>query len=451
VTPLLLSLILFDTLRFTTMDSLKLFMTPGQPEQKSTIAGPLCEGCHSIDFAELLFPGYSFRYEIIVDATSQFGLNNRSIPLGNLALVNRRASEGCTFCTLLLTRKPFLSTKLTEDERLPENISQLRLYLSSRYHQDDNVWYHHRSVHEAPSRSDPRDQSTRLFTYLISNAEDDPFCAPTGLAKVRLHNASTEDVECDSWIGLLNHPKSKNRATQQPRLNYDIIRVWAAHCMRDHLICNQTADSLKTGVWQSSLQLVKSTFGIEKLALSGEHFKLIDVSAKHIVEIPLQKYPKYLTLSYVWGSDNSNCRLTKDRIHWTHDGKGRRWTPLPGIPPATILDAMKVVEALGYRYLWVDSLCITQDDPIETQLQIQEMASIYSNAVICIVAAAGLSPRTGLPGVSSSRKDLQNIARINDNIVLGAFLPNFRRMVMDTKWGGAEHGHTKSSCSHEGY
>ncbi|KAH6705134.1 heterokaryon incompatibility protein-domain-containing protein, partial [Leptodontidium sp. MPI-SDFR-AT-0119] len=108
---------------------------------------------------------------------------------------------------------------------------------------------------------------------------------------------------------------------------------------------------------------------------------------------------------------------------------------LPGLPPATILDAMKVVEALVYRYLWVDSLCITQDDPVETQLQIQQIASIYANAVICIVAAAGLSPRTGLPGVSSSRKDLQSIARINGNIVLGAFLPNFRRMVMETKWG----------------
>ncbi|KAH9213757.1 heterokaryon incompatibility protein-domain-containing protein [Leptodontidium sp. 2 PMI_412] len=205
--------------------------------------------------------------------------------------------------------------------------------------------------------------------------------------------------------------------------------------MRSHLNCNNKADSLKIGILQGGLQLVKTAIGIEKLALSGDYFKLIDVSEKHIVELPLQKYPQYFTLSYVWGSDNSNCQLTKDKIHWTQDGKGRRWTPLPGLPPATILDAKKAVETLGYRYLWVDSLCITQDDPVETQLQIQQMASIYANAVICIVAAAGLSPRTGLTGVSSSRKDLRSIARINGNIVLGAFLPNFRRIVMETKWG----------------
>ncbi|KAG4435078.1 hypothetical protein IFR05_009437 [Cadophora sp. M221] len=448
------------------MDILMSFMAHGQPEQQSTVAGPLCDVCHAIDFAELLFPNYSYSDEIILDATSHFGLKNRSFPLGNLVLVSRRASEGCTFCTLLLTRKPFLSRNLAEDERqggevgdrvpgaaqdveldsdlemedraygdkVPGNISQLRLYLSSRYHQDDNRWYHDLSRHEAPSRSD-RDKSTRLFIYVISEVEDDPSYDHTGGGgKIRLHNASTDDAECDSWIGLFDHLKSKNR-TIQPRLNYGIIRAWAARCTRSHMNCSHPVDSLKTGVLQAGLQLVKTAIGIEKPALSGDHFKLIDVSEKHIVELPLQEYPRYFTLSYVWGSDNSNCQLTKDKIHWTQDGKGRRWTPLPGMPPATILDAMKVVENLGYRYLWVDSLCITQDDPVETQLQIQQMASIYANAAICIVAAAGLSPRTGLPGVSSSRKYLQSIARINGNTVLGAFLPNFRRMVMETKWG----------------
>ncbi|KAH6705135.1 hypothetical protein BKA61DRAFT_679884 [Leptodontidium sp. MPI-SDFR-AT-0119] len=294
------------------MDSLMSFMAPGQPEQESTVAGPLCALCHHIDFTELLVPDYSYPDEIIVDATSHFGLKNRSVRLGNLVLVNRRASQGCTFCTLLLTRKPFLSENLTEDERLPENISQLRLYLSSRYHQDDNLFYHHLSRHEAPSRSD-RDKSTRLFIYIISKVEDDP--SSRGNGKIQLHNASTGDVECDSWIGLLDHPKSKNRTIQQPRLNYDIIRAWAAHCMRSHLNCNNTADSLKIGILQGGLQLVKTAIGIEKLALSGDYFKLIDVSEKHIVELPLQKYPQYFTLSYVWGSDNSNCQLTKDKIH----------------------------------------------------------------------------------------------------------------------------------------
>jgi hypothetical protein len=46
------------------------------------------------------------------------------------------------------------------------------------------------------------------------------------------------------------------------------------------------------------------------------------------------------------------------------------------IPQATE-DAMVLASLLNERYLWVDSLCIVQDDEINKQEQIQRMNVVY--------------------------------------------------------------------------
>ncbi|KAH6980176.1 heterokaryon incompatibility protein-domain-containing protein [Fusarium venenatum] len=79
---------------------------------------------------------------------------------------------------------------------------------------------------------------------------------------------------------------------------------------------------------------------------------------------------------------------------------------ISGIPlsvlPRTISDAVIVVRNLGYRYLWVDKLCIDQDCAIEKHAQVSLMDQIYGGAEITIVAAAGSDSEHGLPGVSST-------------------------------------------------
>jgi len=51
-----------------------------------------------------------------------------------------------------------------------------------------------------------------------------------------------------------------------------------------------------------------------------------------------------------------------------------------------ILDAMRIVRSLGLRYLWVDALCIVQDDSSQKHRDIANMAKIYRNALLTIVA-----------------------------------------------------------------
>lgn len=63
---------------------------------------------------------------------------------------------------------------------------------------------------------------------------------------------------------------------------------------------------------------------------------------------------RYLTLSYVWGGDQAH-KTTSSNITTYEGGID------PTLIPLTIRDAIFVTNALGFRWLWVDSLCIIQD------------------------------------------------------------------------------------------
>jgi hypothetical protein len=54
--------------------------------------------------------------------------------------------------------------------------------------------------------------------------------------------------------------------------------------------------------------------------------------------------------------------------------------------PKTFQDAVRVARYLSIRYLWIDSICICQDDVHEWQREAANMTSIYSNTYLCIAA-----------------------------------------------------------------
>ncbi|KAG9242540.1 hypothetical protein BJ878DRAFT_391123, partial [Calycina marina] len=45
-----------------------------------------------------------------------------------------------------------------------------------------------------------------------------------------------------------------------------------------------------------------------------------------------------------------------------------------------------VTRRLGIRYLWVDAICIVQDDFVHTSIHANDMSAIYSNATVTIAA-----------------------------------------------------------------
>lgn len=87
-------------------------------------------------------------------------------------------------------------------------------------------------------------------------------------------------------------------------------------------------------------------------------------------------------LSYVWGEGHRQVRTTKETLAAHKD-----CLPLAFLPP-TIRDAIIVARWLEIPYIWIDSLCIIQDDPEDVKRELGLMSNIYRLAIITICAAS---------------------------------------------------------------
>lgn len=59
-------------------------------------------------------------------------------------------------------------------------------------------------------------------------------------------------------------------------------------------------------------------------------------------------------------------------------------------------DAVKTVRKLGYRYLWIDALCIVQDSKEDWLHEATQMSRVYNNAVLTIAVSCCTEPDTGI-------------------------------------------------------
>ena len=100
---------------------------------------------------------------------------------------------------------------------------------------------------------------------------------------------------------------------------------------------------------------------------------------------------RYCALSHCWGSkDKQPLRTINDNLQ----------DHLAGIPfnqlPLTFKHAALLVQDLGVDYLWIDSLCINQDDEKEWRNESAKMGEIYKNAALVIAAAGSKDSTEGL-------------------------------------------------------
>ena len=63
--------------------------------------------------------------------------------------------------------------------------------------------------------------------------------------------------------------------------------------------------------------------------------------------------------------------------------------------PKTLQDAIWVTRKLGFRFLWVDALCIILDSTADKIAEIGRMGTICKNSSLTIAAARSLFARMG--------------------------------------------------------
>lgn len=98
---------------------------------------------------------------------------------------------------------------------------------------------------------------------------------------------------------------------------------------------------------------------------------------------------RYACLSHCWGARHevqtrrSNLELHKEGI-------------LTNTLSKTFRDVIKFVSHLGIQFLWIDSLCIVQDDENDRSREMAAMCDIYRGCWICVAATAARDGSDGL-------------------------------------------------------
>lgn len=186
------------------------------------------------------------------------------------------------------------------------------------------------------------------------------------------------------------------------RASFPLLRSWLRDCEDNHgPVCD----------------------GLSRLEMRPvQHFRVIDVHAMCLVQTAINV--RFAALSYMWG-EQEPLRALKENIKDLEQTNSLRkhYNDIP----RTIKDAIQAVSELGEQYLWVDALCIVQNDKAITDHLVGVMDLIYSCAAFTIICGAGSGADAPLPGVQvGSRTPKQDIEEVFPGVKL-MVLPELER------------------------
>lgn len=160
------------------------------------------------------------------------------------------------------------------------------------------------------------------------------------------------------------------------------MKHWVTDCIENHKSCVRQSRGV-------------SPHRLIRLSRPGE-----PESAR--LQVTGSQHDEYVALSYCWGGP---------QVHATR--RATYNTYLEELPyaqlPQTILDSFRVTRNLGLSYIWIDSLCIIQDDPEDVTREISMMGQIYQNAFLTISAGRASTCNDGFLGRDFDVLDLYSL------------------------------------------
>jgi len=161
------------------------------------------------------------------------------------------------------------------------------------------------------------------------------------------------------------------------------IRQWLNACFESHMACQMTTTFTET------------TSPRRLLHVGQKGTKRVFLREITLVDMRDSKWT-YAALSYCWG----NIKKSKDEAVQLMCSKSNLLElERDGIwlsrLPQTIIDAIRVSHELGISFLWVDRLCIVQDDAEDLRCELRKMSEIYATASIVISASRAESADQG--------------------------------------------------------
>ncbi|ETS83956.1 hypothetical protein PFICI_05832 [Pestalotiopsis fici W106-1] len=198
-------------------------------------------------------------------------------------------------------------------------------------------------------------------------------------------------VHPDERLRSLLSPALPPNLAPKSELSFYRARTWIQECLSKHKDCNLRVPEEANFIPRRVLKVQKGT--------SGPLVRLVSQPAAQ----------RYVTLSYCWGGDQP-AKLVKDKVAAYSAG-----IPFQSLPRA-IQDAILVTIGIDISYLWVDALCIIQDDDDDKADQIIQMHRIYQYSHATIAASVS---RGSTDGFLHNRQELRPIkmsGRLDDNV-----------------------------------
>ncbi|KAJ9606194.1 hypothetical protein H2200_009155 [Cladophialophora chaetospira] len=158
---------------------------------------------------------------------------------------------------------------------------------------------------------------------------------------------------------------------------------------------------------------------------TGLPTRLVEVSSDdHAESIRLaigseitDKAAQFAALSHCWGDKRDRVKaVPKTKIDTLQQHLEK--IDIKELTP-TFRDTITLVRRLGLKYVWIDSLCIVQDDPADFAREAARMALIYSQAHVVIAATRG---STGDAGLFHNRRAAQKLTMPDTHRHKGSYL-----------------------------
>ncbi|RMZ73214.1 heterokaryon incompatibility [Pyrenophora seminiperda CCB06] len=195
------------------------------------------------------------------------------------------------------------------------------------------------------------------------------------------------------WLGVGSAEGDGKR--DQPDSLSDRLKEaqnWFQRCKKDHPLCLPLNDE-----WPRRI-----------LDITVDPIRL--VTSTSILPSPTYRQEGYACLSYVWGT-TGNLETRKENL------KSHMCGIDTSALPKTLSDAVYVARYLGLQYLWIDSLCIIQDDWQDKMHQIPRMPNIYQGCELVIAAQSAANVHKGFlsfPEAHAPFKRIQTYFRMED-------------------------------------
>ncbi|ORY60792.1 uncharacterized protein BCR38DRAFT_411908 [Pseudomassariella vexata] len=160
--------------------------------------------------------------------------------------------------------------------------------------------------------------------------------------------------------------------------------------------------------------------------------RLIDVGSSsekrlRLVEMDRNSVEKYMALSHCWGklTDEEKFCTTEENI------EALKISIDYGKLTRTFRDAVDATRELNVPYLWIDSICVVQDDAKDWEVELGKMENVFSSAYCTLAASSAESSLVGFPSSRTPRTyvAVRSSTRANGTTYFAKCIDNFHQDV----------------------